>query len=189
MLELFKKNDVLFVKALMQLRLPIKYQNKVFGKEEQTILLLPEEVNFILARNGNIRLWNGKKFIKLNLGEFYDKQTHRTIYLNNEDDTCCFPIEYDNSLFRAFETRKKIKRFSYNNFRLQDIKNIYSVFNYYRAKVFSIRFRDGSVEYFPHQIIDAIVSGEIVDSEDYTFDEADKLIVKYMNDQIDSILI
>jgi hypothetical protein len=72
MLELFKKNDVLFVKALMQLRLPIKYQNKVFGKEEQTILLLPEEVNFILARNGNIRLWNGKKFIKLNLGEFYD---------------------------------------------------------------------------------------------------------------------
>jgi hypothetical protein len=120
-------------------------------------------------------------------GLFYDKQTHRTIYLNNEDDTCCFPIEYDNSLFRAFETRKKIKRFSYNNFRLQDIKNIYSVFNYYRAKVFSIRFRDGSVEYFPHQIIDAIVSGEIVDSEDYTFDEADKLIVKYMNDQIDSI--
>jgi outer membrane biosynthesis protein TonB len=72
MLELFKKNDVLFVKALMKLRLPIKYQNKVFGKEEQTILLLPEEVNFILARNGNIRLWNGKKFIKLNLGEFYD---------------------------------------------------------------------------------------------------------------------
>ena len=72
MLELFKKNDVLFVKVLMQLRLPIKYQNKVFGKEEQTILLLPEEVNFILARNGNIRLWNGKKFIKLNLGEFYD---------------------------------------------------------------------------------------------------------------------
>ena len=120
-------------------------------------------------------------------GLFYDKQTHRTIYLNNEDDTCCFPIEYDNSLFRAFETRKKIKRFSYNNFRLQDIKNIYSVFNYYRAKVFSIRFRDGSVEYFPHQIIDAIVSGEIVDNEDYTFDEADKLIVKYMNDQIDSI--
>ena len=72
MLELFKKNDVLFVKVLMKLRLPIKYQNKVFGKEEQTILLLPEEVNFILARNGNIRLWNGKKFIKLNLGEFYD---------------------------------------------------------------------------------------------------------------------
>lgn len=120
-------------------------------------------------------------------GLFYDKQTHRTIYLNNEDDTCCFPIEYDSSLFRTFETRKKLKRYSYNNFRLQDVKDLYSVFNYYRAKVFSIRFRDGSIEYFPHQIIDAIVSGEIVDTDDYIFDEADKLIVKYMNDQIDSI--
>jgi hypothetical protein len=72
MLELFKKNDTLFVKVLMQLRLPIKYQNKLFGKEEQTVLLLPEEVNFILVRNGNIRLWNGEKYVKLNLGQFYD---------------------------------------------------------------------------------------------------------------------
>ena len=56
----------------MNLRIPVKYQNKVFDKKEQTLLLLPEEVNFILARNGNIKLWNGNKFVKLNLGEFYD---------------------------------------------------------------------------------------------------------------------
>ena len=72
MLELVKKDSVLYVKVLMNLRIPVKYQNKVFDKKEQTLLLLPEEVNFILARNGNIKLWNGNKFVKLNLGEFYD---------------------------------------------------------------------------------------------------------------------
>lgn len=123
-------------------------------------------------------------------GLFYDKETHRAIYLNNEDETCCFPIEYDNSLFKVFEARKKIKRYPYNNFKIQEIKNIYSVFKYYSAKVYSVRFKGGSVEYFPHQIIDAMVSGNIPDKTAesvFPFDEADRLIVKYMNDQIDSI--
>ena len=123
-------------------------------------------------------------------GLFYDKETHRAIYLNNEDETCCFPIEYDNSLFKVFEARKKIKRYPYNNFKIQEIKNIYSVFKYYSAKVYSVRFKGGSVEYFPHQIIDAMVSGNVPDKTAesvFPFDEADRLIVKYMNDQIDSI--
>ena len=123
-------------------------------------------------------------------GLFYDKETHRAIYLNNEDETCCFPIEYDNSLFKVFEARKKIKRYPYNNFKIQEIKNIYSVFKYYSAKVYSVRFKGGTVEYFPHQIIDAMVSGNIPDKTAesvFQFDEADRLIVKYMNDQIDSI--
>jgi hypothetical protein len=123
-------------------------------------------------------------------GLFYDKETHRAIYLNNEDETCCFPIEYDNSLFKVFEARKKIKRYPYNNFKIQEIKNIYSVFKYYSAKVYSVRFKGGSVEYFPHQIIDSMVSGNIPDKTAesvFPFDEADRLIVKYMNDQIDSI--
>lgn len=120
-------------------------------------------------------------------GLFYDKETHKTIYLNNEDDSCCYALEYDLSLFRTFETRKKIKRFPYNNFRLQDIVNLYSVFKYYRAKVYSVRFKDGRTEYFPKAIIDAMSSGEIPENSGYEFDEADRLIVKYMNDQIDSI--
>ncbi len=118
-------------------------------------------------------------------GLFYDKETHRAIYLNNEDDTCCFALEYDNSLFRTFEARKKIKRYPYNKFKIQEVKNIYSVFKYYSAKVYSVRYDGGHSEYFPHQIIDAMVNGEIPDND--TFDEADKLLVKYMNDQIDSI--
>ena len=118
-------------------------------------------------------------------GLFYDKETHRAIYLNNEDDTCCFSLEYDNSLFRTFEARKKIKRYPYNKFKIQEVKNIYSVFRYYSAKVYSVRFDGGHSEYFPHQVIDAMVSGEIPNNN--TFDEADRLLVKYMNDQIDSI--
>ena len=72
MLELFRKNMQLYVKVLMNLRLPIKYQNKVFDKGEKNELLLPDEVTNILTRNGNIRLWNGEKYVKLNLGQFYD---------------------------------------------------------------------------------------------------------------------
>ena len=123
-------------------------------------------------------------------GLFYDKETHRALYLNNEDDTCCFPLEYDNSLFRTFETRKKIKRYPYNNFKIQEVKNIYSVFRYYSAKVYSLRFKNGTVEYFPHQVIDSMVSGKLPDETAenvYMFDEADRLLVKYMNDQIETI--
>lgn len=120
-------------------------------------------------------------------GLFYDKETHRTIYLNNEDDSCCYALEYDTSLFRTFETRKKIKRFPYNNFRLQDIVNMYSVFKYYSAKVYSVRFKNGASEYYPKEVIDAMVNGVVPEEGVYKFDEADKLIVKYMNDQIDSI--
>ena len=41
--------------------------------------------------------------------DFVDRVPKIVIYLNNEDDTCCFPLEYDNSLYRTFETRKNIK--------------------------------------------------------------------------------
>lgn len=121
-------------------------------------------------------------------GLLYDRTTHRTIYLNNEDDSCCFPLEYDASIFRTFESRKNIKRFPYLKYKLQDIVNLYSVFKYYSARVQSVRFKNGTKEYLPFKLIDAIVSGEIPENDNgYLFDEGDKLIVKYMNDQIDSI--
>ena len=72
MLELFRKDMQIYVKVLMNLRIPIKYQNKVFGKGEKNELLLPDEVNDILTKNGNIKLWNGKDYVKLNLGQFYE---------------------------------------------------------------------------------------------------------------------
>lgn len=72
MLELFRKDMQIYVKVLMNLRIPIKYQNKVFGKGEKNELLLPDEVNDILTKNGNIKLWTGKDYVKLNLGQFYE---------------------------------------------------------------------------------------------------------------------
>lgn len=72
MVVLFKKGELLYAKCKLNLKKPIKYQNKVFKIGEQVELLLPEEVISILTENGNIKIWNGKKFIKLNLGQFSD---------------------------------------------------------------------------------------------------------------------
>lgn len=73
MLELVRKNTQLYIKVLMNISLPIHYENKVFNERGDKVkLLLEDEVMFILARNGNIKCWTGEKFIKLNLGQFYD---------------------------------------------------------------------------------------------------------------------
>jgi hypothetical protein len=73
MLELVRKNAQLYIKVLMNISLPIHYENKVFNERGDKVkLLLEDEVMFILARNGNIKCWTGEKFIKLNLGQFYD---------------------------------------------------------------------------------------------------------------------
>ena len=72
MIVLLKKGELLFVKCNLNLKRRIKYQTKVFEIGNHVDLLLPEEVMHILTENGNIRIWNGKKFIKLNLGQFSD---------------------------------------------------------------------------------------------------------------------
>lgn len=74
MLLLYRKNQELFVKVNLDLkrRLKMKPENKVFEVGDHVELLLPDEVMYLLTVNGNIRLWNGQKFIKLNLGQFYD---------------------------------------------------------------------------------------------------------------------
>lgn len=72
MIVLLKKGELLFVKCNLNLKRQIKYQTKVFEIGNHVDLLLPEEVMHILTENGNIRIWNGKKFIKLNLGQFSD---------------------------------------------------------------------------------------------------------------------
>ena len=72
MLELVRKDMHLYTKVLMNIRLPIKYENKIFDGKDKVDLLLPEEVMYILARNGNILCWNGEKFVKVNLSQYAD---------------------------------------------------------------------------------------------------------------------
>ena len=129
-------------------------------------------------------------------GLLYDAETHRTIYLNNEDESCCFTIEYDQSIFRTYELRKlnRVKVYP-NKYTLTDIKYIYSIFKYYRRKdVFSVRFIDGNKDYLHNPLFKAITTGNLELSTpdqdadpNVKLDEADKIIVKYLYDQIDSI--
>jgi hypothetical protein len=72
MIILFRKGDNLFVKCELNLKRAVQYQEKIFKVGKHTELLLPEEVMCILTKNGNIKLWNGVKFIKMNLGQFND---------------------------------------------------------------------------------------------------------------------
>lgn len=72
MVVLFKKDELLYVKCNLNLKRPVRYQNKVFEIGNHVELLLPEEVMTILTENGNVKIWNGNKFIKLNLGQFSD---------------------------------------------------------------------------------------------------------------------
>lgn len=72
MIILFNDDNFLYVRCLLDLRKPIEYQNKVFEKGKHESMLLPEEVSRILTVNGNIKIWNGKTFVKYNLGRFND---------------------------------------------------------------------------------------------------------------------
>ena len=79
MLVLINQNNVLYVQVLMELRREVMYQGKKFNKGlQKDILLLPEEVEHLLTLNASIKLWNGDKYIKLNLGQFYDVMKNRS---------------------------------------------------------------------------------------------------------------
>ncbi len=73
MIVLFKENDKLLVKCKVNLKKQVPYQNKVFRANTNNVQYLSqEEVVAILTVNGNVRIWNGVKFIKINLGQFVD---------------------------------------------------------------------------------------------------------------------
>ena len=72
MIVLYNKG-LLYAKVMMNLRIKMNYNGRVFdNKKQEGILLLPEEVMHILQRNGDIKIWNGNNYVKLNLGQFYD---------------------------------------------------------------------------------------------------------------------
>lgn len=83
MIVMYNKENLLHARVVMDLRLAIPYQAQLFEKGKQERLLLPEEVMYILTHNGNIKIWNGKKFIKLNLGQFYDVIKNKDYVVEN----------------------------------------------------------------------------------------------------------
>ena len=73
MLVLFKKNGELFVKCKLNLRDSIKCNDIVFDKCVNKVELVdPEVVSELLTINANIKLFVAGKFLKVNLGTYYD---------------------------------------------------------------------------------------------------------------------
>ena len=71
MLVLYRENGVLFTQCLLNLKRDIQYKNQVFkaGKKNEDLVEV-DAVYEILRANGNVKLFNGEKYIKLNLGQF-----------------------------------------------------------------------------------------------------------------------
>ena len=72
MIELIRKDAVLYAKVLMNLRIPVQYQQRKFNVGERVELITYDEAIEILTRNGNIKFWNGEKYIKLGLFHYYE---------------------------------------------------------------------------------------------------------------------
>jgi hypothetical protein len=71
MLVLYRENGVLFAQCLLNLRRDIQYKNQVFkaGKKNEDLVEV-DAVYEILRINGNIKIFNGEKYVRLNLGQF-----------------------------------------------------------------------------------------------------------------------
>jgi hypothetical protein len=71
MLVLYRENGVLFAQCLLNLRRDIQYKNQVFkaGKKNEDLVEV-DAVYEILRVNGNIKIFNGEKYVRLNLGQF-----------------------------------------------------------------------------------------------------------------------
>ena len=68
---LYRENGVLYVQCLLNLKRDIQYKNQVFkaGKKNEDLIEV-DAVYEILRVNGNIKIFNGEKYVKLNLGQF-----------------------------------------------------------------------------------------------------------------------
>lgn len=71
MLVLYRENGVLFTQCLLNLRRDIQYKNQVFkaGKKNEDLVEV-DAVYELLRVNGNIKIFNGERYVKLNLGQF-----------------------------------------------------------------------------------------------------------------------
>jgi hypothetical protein len=72
MLTLYREKGVLFVQCLLNLKRDIQYKNQVFKADKKNVkeLIEIDAVYEILRINGNIKIFNGYNYVKLNLGQF-----------------------------------------------------------------------------------------------------------------------
>jgi hypothetical protein len=72
MLTLYREKGVLFAQCLLNLKRDIQYKNQVFKSDKKNVkeLIEIDAVYEILRINGNIKIFNGHNYVKLNLGQF-----------------------------------------------------------------------------------------------------------------------
>lgn len=72
MLTLYREKGVLFAQCLLNLKRDIQYKNQVFKADKKNVkeLIEIDAVYEILRINGNIKIFNGQNYVKLNLGQF-----------------------------------------------------------------------------------------------------------------------
>lgn len=72
MLTLYREKGVLFAQCLLNLKRDIQYKNQVFKADKKNVkeLIEIDAVYEILRVNGNIKIFNGYNYVKLNLGQF-----------------------------------------------------------------------------------------------------------------------
>lgn len=178
-----------------------KYVNYFYNKKYNTFIYVDINKNTVYDRYLNM-------FIQRN-SLLYDHETHKAIYLTNEDSCCSFELEYDNSIYKAFELQKP-KRLLNNKFRLVQISNIYSIFYYYSVLCGSVRFNNGDMDYIEPRLLRAmkeniigddgksekdfvkipifyLQSKDVNDEDIGEFNEFDKILIKYINNNIESI--
>lgn len=109
MIVLYNKG-LLYAKVMMNLRIKMSHNGRVFdNKKQEGVLLSPEEVMTILQRNGDIKIWNGEKYIKLNLGQFYDIIQNKKYNVVDYVEPKKEEVKVEQSKQEKVEPKKEIK--------------------------------------------------------------------------------
>lgn len=155
------------VEQYMTLYYNSKYNSLLFSESDGTYLYDKYLTHFVMSNK------------LMNRSDRYD-----TIYLNNEDASRMFDIQYNFSVYKAIE-ECNIKNLKQVRFLRAPISNPQSIFKFYNmTQVKSVNMIDtGNEMYLPDCLIGSIQINHIDDKMDII----DKLLIKYFNGSIESI--
>lgn len=155
------------VEQYMTLYYNSKYNSLLFSESDGTYLYDKYLTHFVMSNK------------LMNRSDRYD-----TIYLNNEDASRMFDIQYNFSVYKAIE-ECNIKNLKQVRFLRTSITNPQSIFKFYNmTQVKSVNMIDtGNEMYLPDCLIGSIQINHIDDKMDII----DKLLIKYFNGSIESI--
>lgn len=114
---------------------------------------------------------------------FNEKYNYQTLLLTNEDSSNTFLYEYETSIYRIIEMRRRdfLKPVMYKYWY---VTNLTSIFNFYRdTSIMSVSFINGNSEYISSELIDRIINNAPLDDEQII----EKTLISYFNDSVENI--